>query len=170
MRASKLGALLIISAIVLCATMQDTQADAPVDIARALGNAVHPAANTTAVSDTVFANGYDNAGGQCLGVSDCPDTGSQCTGATCTDGICGAGNTPANTACSSGGYCTGGSCVCDGAGTCTNTCDTPGLQCANAPDICHSPGTCNGQFCQIYPLANGTICGFGQYCEDGVCQ
>lgn len=173
MRTSNLGALLVLSAILLGVRIGDSRAEARVDIATALANAVHPkAVTTTPVSDTIFANGFDNAGGQCVTAPDCPAPASQCSLATCTEGICGTSNSSANTPCTSGGYCTGGSCVCDNSGSCTTTCTMAdaGQMCAPSPDVCHSPGFCNGQFCEVFPLNNGTICGFGQYCQNGVCM
>jgi len=54
---------------------------APTHMAKAL------AAFAAGVTDTIFAQGFDYAGGQCLTPNDCPDTA--CEVATCSDGFCG---------------------------------------------------------------------------------
>ena len=150
---------------------------APVNLAAELANLGRPAPRevaTTPESDTLFANGYDNNGSQCLTEPDCPSTGSQCSMSTCNAGMCGTNVAAANTTCTAGEYCTGGSCVCDGMGSCTTTCNTPDMICASAPDACHTPGICTGQFCIIYPQADGTICGISgttfETCQGGVCR
>lgn len=54
---------------------------APTVLARAL------AAVAAGASDTIFAQGFDDLGGQCLTPNDCPD--APCAVATCTNGFCG---------------------------------------------------------------------------------
>jgi hypothetical protein len=105
--------------------------------------------------DTIFANGFDNSGSQCLTPADCPATGTECVDASCLDGICGQVNAPSQS------MCTGG--VCDGNGFCVecvaNTdCPATGNQCVDA--------TCSGNQCGQIAAVEGASCtDGGNFCD-----
>lgn len=169
MRANCLGLMLIVA----FGLLTQTNANA-IDLAVALKQAANPPSDPAGTSDTIFANGLDNAGTQCLTVDDCSPTGSQCVTSSCDAGMCSQSNVPANSTCTQGAYCSGPSCACTATGTCVLTCSTGGSLCYPAPDQCHTDGLCDGALCSVPPpKPDGTPCNTGSgvgFCTNGVCN
>ncbi len=101
---------------------------------------------------------------QCVTVSDCPGSDTECSTRTCTAGTCGTNNTPDGTALTQQ---TAGDCrtdVCDGMGGTraeANASDLP-----NDGNAC-TDDTCNGTTATHTPVATGTACSqnSGSYCS-----
>lgn len=136
------------------------------ELAKCCGHAPRSAAETASEPDTIFANGFDDNGSQCLTTADCPATGSQCSASTCTLGTCGVANASSGTMCTAGGNCTDGVCTCNGVGTCLEACTNPTLVCA--PLLCFT-GSCSGTACVYVPDPDGTSCGVLSVCKSGSC-
>jgi hypothetical protein len=111
-----------------------------------------------AASDTIFANGFDNTGGECLTDVDCPPSSTECMVSGCSSGLCADTPAPIDSACSAG--------FCDGSGACVqcntdNEC-TPGAEC--------NPVSCTSNNCVYNPSPYGFICSIG-YCDGaGTCD
>lgn len=144
-------------------------ASAATDLRTALANLGKPAAaamstqtaavpSAVEVADTLFANGFDNSGGQCLTAVDCPD-GAECNVAACTDGICGTAFQSPGVPCSTG--------KCNGSGLCVQ-CLTS-AECPPAGDPFCSMPLCGGGVCSAIFLPPGAPCPAGTCNGGGLC-
>jgi hypothetical protein len=169
MRAYRFGLVLLAIVAVAAAVAPDAHA---LDFSAALKSATR--FPTDLESDTLFANGFDNAGYQCLTVADCGSTGSQCSDSVCDEGLCTQASVAVNSVCTAGIYCNDPSCACDGTGTCVRTCSMAGSICYPQPDQCHNNGLCNGSLCSLPPAKpDGSPCNTGAgmgFCMSGVCN
>jgi len=106
--------------------------------------------------------GTCQVGDLCEGI-DCA-SGNDCVdGGTCnpSNGLCeGGGNAAINTPCDTDG-------VCDGQGSCVACNDA--TQCPDDGNQC-TAATCEGNTCGLANVDNGTACGDGGVCTDGVCE
>ena len=169
MRENRFGLMLLAIVSVATAVVPDIHA---LDFSAALKSAISSPSDLE--SETIFANGFDNAGYQCLTVADCAPTGSQCSDSACDEGMCTQTSVTANSVCSAGNYCNGPACACNGMGTCVLTCSMGGTVCYPQPDECHGNGVCNGSLCGLPPAKpDGTSCNTGAgvgICISGVCN
>lgn len=103
--------------------------------------------------------------GSCCIAADCPIPSDPCLQASCSAGSCTTTLAPEGTPCDDFDPCTGaGSCA---AGVCQSG---EQLGCPS-PGACQGAGVCDSSSgsCGYPPVANGTPCGSGQECCDGVC-
>lgn len=111
--------------------------------------------------DEIFANGFDNSGSQCIMISDCPDTGSECVLRVCTDGVCSQQFAQQGTACATG--------VCDDSGTCTPAACIVNGDCPDTGSACVLKVCMNG-FCSQAAAPGGTPCPGGACDGSGSCS
>ncbi len=101
----------------------------------------------------------------CEGPQDCND-GNDCTGNTCTNGMCEYTPVEDGTECDESNECTVGTCI-DGA--CDSAPVADGTACDESNEC--TVGTCAGGSCDATPVADGTACGNDAgTCQQGSCS